>query len=69
MADVAPRTVLVFSDIACPWAGVAVHRLHASRSRLGLDGGRARRQVMDDLDRAQTDEVQGSPHLFRRAAS
>ncbi|MBW3645362.1 MAG: DsbA family protein [Actinobacteria bacterium] len=38
MIDVTPGTILVFSDIACPWAGVAVHRLHACRSRLGLDG-------------------------------
>lgn len=38
MIDVAPRTIAVFADIACPWASVAVNRLHASRSRLGLDG-------------------------------
>ncbi|MDP8987300.1 MAG: DsbA family protein [Actinomycetota bacterium] len=38
MIDVAPRTIVVFADIACPWASVAVHRLHATRSRLGLDG-------------------------------
>lgn len=36
--DVAPGTIVVWSDIACPWATLAVHRLHATRRRLGLDG-------------------------------
>jgi predicted DsbA family dithiol-disulfide isomerase len=35
---VAPGTVVVWSDIACPWATLAVHRLHTTRIRLGLDG-------------------------------
>lgn len=35
--DVAHGTVVVFSDIGCPWAHLAVHRLHATRARLGLD--------------------------------
>ena len=34
---VPPSTIVVFSDIACPWATLAVHRLHAARRRLGLD--------------------------------
>lgn len=34
---VAPGTVVVYSDIACPWAHLAMHRLHATRARLGLD--------------------------------
>jgi len=34
---VAPGTVVVWSDIACPWATLAVHRLHTTRARLGLD--------------------------------
>lgn len=34
--EVAEKTVVVFSDIACPWAHVAVHRLHTTRARLGL---------------------------------
>ncbi|MGH2455809.1 MAG: DsbA family oxidoreductase [Candidatus Limnocylindria bacterium] len=38
MLDVAPRTVVVFSDIGCPWAHVAVWRLHDARRRLGLEG-------------------------------
>lgn len=32
-----PGTVLVYSDVGCPWAYLAVHRLRATRSRLGLD--------------------------------
>jgi predicted DsbA family dithiol-disulfide isomerase len=35
--DVAEGTIVVWSDIACPWATVAVHRLHEARERLGLD--------------------------------
>jgi predicted DsbA family dithiol-disulfide isomerase len=31
-------TIVVWSDIACPWATLAVHRLHTVRKRLGLDG-------------------------------
>ena len=33
-----PGTIVVWSDIGCPWATLAVHRLHATRTRLGLDG-------------------------------
>lgn len=35
--DVAPGTVVVWSDIGCPWAHVAVARLHRARAALGLD--------------------------------
>src|SRR5688572_18950011 len=35
---VAPGTVVVWSDIGCPWATLAVHRLLTTRARLGLDG-------------------------------
>jgi predicted DsbA family dithiol-disulfide isomerase len=35
--DVAPGTIVVFGDIACPWATLAVERFHRSRHRLGLD--------------------------------
>jgi predicted DsbA family dithiol-disulfide isomerase len=35
--DVAAGKIVVFSDIGCPWAHVAVARLHTARSRLGLD--------------------------------
>ncbi|HEX6310505.1 MAG TPA: DsbA family protein [Acidimicrobiia bacterium] len=34
---VAPGTIAVWSDVGCPWAHLAVHRLHAARRRLGLD--------------------------------
>ena len=34
---VAVGTLVVYSDIGCPWAHVAVHRLHEARTRLGLD--------------------------------
>jgi predicted DsbA family dithiol-disulfide isomerase len=35
--QVAPGTVVIWSDIGCPWAHIAVWRLHHARSRLGLD--------------------------------
>ncbi len=38
MAPVAAGTIMVWSDIACPWATAAVHHLHAARARLGLVG-------------------------------
>jgi predicted DsbA family dithiol-disulfide isomerase len=34
---VAPGTIVVFSDIACPFAHVLLHRLRTARNRLGLD--------------------------------
>ena len=30
-------TILVFADIGCPWAHLAVYRLHEARARLGLE--------------------------------
>jgi predicted DsbA family dithiol-disulfide isomerase len=33
---VAAGTIQVWSDIGCPWAHIAVHRLHETRRRLGL---------------------------------
>lgn len=38
MFEVSPGTIIVFSDIGCPWAHLAVYRLHATRARLGLEG-------------------------------
>lgn len=38
MASVASGTIVVWSDIACPWATAAVHHLHTARARLGLEG-------------------------------
>lgn len=35
---VAQGTIVVWSDLACPWATVAVHHLITARRRLGLDG-------------------------------
>lgn len=33
-----PTTLVIFSDLNCSFAHLAVYRLHRSRSRLGLDG-------------------------------
>lgn len=33
--DVEPGTIVLFSDIACPWATVAVERFHEARQRSG----------------------------------
>jgi predicted DsbA family dithiol-disulfide isomerase len=38
MVEVEPGTIVVFSDLGCPWAHVAVWRLHDARRRLGLEG-------------------------------
>ncbi len=35
--DVAPKTIVLYSDVACPWAYVVATRLRATRARLGLD--------------------------------
>ncbi len=35
--DVPAGTVVVYSDVVCAWATVALHRLYQARSRLGLD--------------------------------
>ena len=32
-----PRTIIFFSDVGCPWASLAVHRLRQRRDALGLD--------------------------------
>lgn len=37
MIDVAAGTIVVYADIGCPWAHVAVHRLLAARRAMGLD--------------------------------
>jgi predicted DsbA family dithiol-disulfide isomerase len=34
--EAGPRTIVVYSDITCPWAHAAVARLHETRDRLGL---------------------------------
>src|SRR4051794_17352876 len=35
--DAQPGTIVLFSDIACPWATVAVERFHEARERTGCD--------------------------------
>ena len=36
--QVAPNTISIWSDLACPWSHVVVWRLHDARRRLGLEG-------------------------------
>jgi predicted DsbA family dithiol-disulfide isomerase len=36
--DVSPGTVVIFSDVGCPWAHAAVWRIWDARRRLGLEG-------------------------------
>lgn len=35
--NVEPGTIVVFADIGCPWAHLAVYRLHQARAELDLD--------------------------------
>ena len=35
--DVAPGTVALYTDVACAWSTVALHRFYAARARLGLE--------------------------------
>lgn len=37
MIEVAPGTICVFGDIACPWARLAMHRLNETRARVRLE--------------------------------
>jgi predicted DsbA family dithiol-disulfide isomerase len=37
MLAAAPGTIIVYGDIACPWATLAVARLHRVRAELGID--------------------------------
>lgn len=37
MVEVPRNTIVVYADITCPWAHLAVYRLHAARRELGLD--------------------------------
>ena len=38
MVDVKRNTIVVYSDIGCPWAHLCVWRLHQARKQLDLDG-------------------------------
>jgi predicted DsbA family dithiol-disulfide isomerase len=35
--DVSPGTLVLWSDLTCPWATLALHRVRAARERLGVD--------------------------------
>ncbi len=37
MPEVAPGTIVVFADVACPWATLALHRLQRTRADIGLE--------------------------------
>ena len=37
MIDVAPGTMMLWSDIGCPWSHAVIWRLHDARRRLGLE--------------------------------
>lgn len=37
MFDVAPGTIVLYGDIACPWSHLCLHGLRQARKRLGLD--------------------------------
>jgi predicted DsbA family dithiol-disulfide isomerase len=52
--DVAPGTVVVYTDVVCAWSTVALHRFYAARSRLGLDDELAvdlRLFLLEDVNR------------------
>jgi len=49
MLDVAPGTLVVYGDIACPWSHLCVHGLRKARTALGLDGS-ADSKCRVDLD-------------------
>jgi predicted DsbA family dithiol-disulfide isomerase len=38
VVDTPPGTIVVWSDLACPWAHLAVYRLHRARRTLDLEG-------------------------------
>jgi len=37
MMEIARGSIVVYADITCPWAHLAVHRLHEARRKLGLE--------------------------------
>ena len=54
--EIPPGRIVVFADIGCPWAHVAVHRLHETRARLGLDD-----RVVFDVHAFPLELVNGQP--------
>ncbi|HEX2295010.1 MAG TPA: DsbA family protein [Actinomycetota bacterium] len=56
MFEIPPGHVVVFADIGCPWAHVAVHRLHETRAAMGLED-----RVVFDLHAFPLEVVNGRP--------
>ena len=54
--EVPPGRIVVFADIGCPWAHVAVHRLHETRARLGLED-----DVVFDMHAFPLEVINGQP--------
>src|SRR5687768_6988867 len=54
--DIPKRHIVVFADIGCPWAHVAIHRIHEPRARTGLDGA-----VVLDVHAFPRELVNGKP--------
>jgi predicted DsbA family dithiol-disulfide isomerase len=56
--DVAPGTAAIYTDVACGWSTVAIHRFRERRRALGLDG-RVRLDhrlfLLEDVNRAPLD--------------
>ncbi|MFP5346316.1 MAG: DsbA family protein [Actinomycetes bacterium] len=52
-----PATVVVYTDVACPWSTLALHRFYAARSELGYDDVvrvEHRLFLLEDVNRAPT---------------
>ncbi|WP_149360427.1 DsbA family protein [Lolliginicoccus suaedae] len=49
-------TVVVYSDVACPWATLALHRFYQWRSKAGLDGA-----LLVDFRLFSLEEASGQP--------
>ena len=56
MFDIPTGRIVVFADIGCPWAHVAVHRLHATRASMGLG-----ERVVFDMHAFPLEVVNGQP--------
>jgi predicted DsbA family dithiol-disulfide isomerase len=54
--EVAPGTLVVYTDIVCAWSTITLHRLHRARSAAGLDDALA-----FDLRLYPLEEVNGFP--------
>lgn len=56
MFEIPQGRIVVFADIGCPWAHVAVHRLHEARGKMGLDD-----RVLFDVHAFALEIVNGQP--------